>query len=757
MGPPGKAFITKIDRKGDVSWFKKITAPFAGGNGDFESIDEASNGNIFITTNSVQADNKPFFYLVFSPSGNLLYQNKFGITNNPEILGNAAVNTSLVTRFGTDSMLLVLMHPVTSGNQGMTLLTVSNDGPLGQAVTYAPPIGTTFSPYYSKCKIEGNNIFLYGGTQFYSNGCVINSFSQPAYVALKIDRSTKQVVSKKTYCSPPVGSDRFGNSLGEGTDNINTSISFQANGNIIFYRRIWGVEFNGTDTLIRIFKISVFDSSFTHIKSEYICTSRKFNWSRNWDYSLFIDSLNMRHLYVHDLPNRKVYYSVGDATGKFFPQKEISHLATRKNAEINYVSRILEPGYFTSFDIVSSDNQRSYIDNFRILANDTAAACFGTTIDFLASKPASVSPINWQGDFTVQQAVIGSAPTNFTLEDYPLQRTIVCNIVRKCDTIKLNAPDTVCNITQPVIITAHKNPLCYGKVNFTFDTAQVQSYTQLNDTTLSLIFNQSYKGRIYAQPSSCDNLIDSLQIVVIAPSSQFSLGDDTVYCPGKSYVLDAYNPNFKTYRWQDGSTDSIYLATAIGVYYVTTTDYCNRTYADTIRVIEKDFQVNLGKDSTICINESMLLSVPAGYLNYNWQPQTDIIPVNSHSVTISPRVNTSYSVEAEVFSGCKLSDSINIAVEACPLYIYFPNAFTPNNDGLNDIFKPLVEAALEKYELRIYNRWGQLVFRTTKKSEGWTGEFNGRPQDYGTFVWQCSYKFYNKPEKSIKGTVNIIR
>jgi hypothetical protein len=321
-------------------------------------------------------------------------------------------------------------------------------------------------------------------------------------------------------------------------------------------------------------------------------------WWEDWDFELYIDSLNTRYIYIHDFPNKQIYYAVGNYAGQFLLQKKIPLMTTRRNHFQN-ISQIQEPGYFTSFNIVSSDYQHSYIDNFRILAKDTAAPCFGATLDLLTSKPASVSPINWQGDFTIQQAVIESAPVSFVVEDYSLERTIFCNIVHKCDTIKLNAPNTVCDITQPVIITAHKNPLCEGKVNFTFDTAQVQSYTQINDTTLSLGFNKSYRGWIYARPSSCNKLIDSLQIVVIAPSFQFSLGKDTIYCPGKSYLLDAYNPGFKTYHWQDGSTDSTYLVTTSGVYYVTVTDYCSRAYSDTIHIIKKDFKINLGKDSTI--------------------------------------------------------------------------------------------------------------------------------------------------------------
>ena len=759
----GLYFISKINKQGQVVWFKKMTSPFVNGQAGFESVEEASNGNIFVGGINPISANKPFFYLVFSATGNFIYQSELNITNSGANLSNAiSIHFSLISKFGVDSVLLVVHHPVVrtpAEPDAITLLSVSNNGLIGQAYTFVTPLvgSISYYPYYSKCKIENNSIFLYGSSQF-TNACMINFIEQPVYVSLQIDWAIKQVINKKAFCSPPIGYTQFGFPLGEGVDNHNTNITLLANGNTIFYRQIWGLDFNGGDTLTHLFKTSEFDRNFTHVKSEYICTRKRFSGGQEWDYHLYIDSLGFKYISTYDFSGQKIYYAIGNSNGSYFLQKSIPHPATRMDRFGPESKRLLtEPGYLTSFDIVSGDNQHNYIDNFRVLAKDTATACFGTNIDLLSTKPGAVSPINWQGVFEVQQAAIETSPINFTIEDYSLQRIIICNIVNKCDTIKINAPDTVCNISQPVIITAHKNPLCSGKVNFTFDTTSVQSFTQINDTTLSLTFNKSYKGKIFARPSTCDKLKDSVEIVISTVTQPINIGKDTLYCPGKKYLLTAYNPNFRTYYWQDGSTDSIYLATTSGIFYVTTTDYCNRVYSDTIRIIKKDFKLNLGKDSTICKSESMVLTVPSSFTNYSWQPNYNISYISSYSVNINPEINTSYRVEAEVFSGCKLNDTINITVENCPQYIYFPNSFTPNNNGLNDTFRPLSGGAMTKYELQIYNRWGQLIFRTTNKNDGWTGKLKGIQQDNATFVWLCKYQFYGKPEKLIKGTLVLIR
>lgn len=753
-------FISKISKSGNVEWFKKITSPDISSLSEFQNIEEAANGNLIIAGINPPFTTKPFFYIIVSSAGVFLYQNAFDITNTGVSLSNAApLQVSCIIKYDADSMLLCITHPALRSSEGslaITILIISNNGFLGSAYTFTPPSPSFYNPYYSKCKIEGNYIYLYGGAHF-ANTCMAGFFDQPSLTYLKINWETKQVVDKKAYCGPPVGYDQFGYPFGEGVDNRNIIISGLTNENIIIYRQIWGFDFDNGDTLTRLFKISEFDKDFNHLRSEYICTRKRFNWWLEWYYHLFVDSLSTKHISIFDLPGQKIYYALENSQGNFLLQKQMPHIASRIDRFSRESKRLFtEPGYLTSFDIVSGDEQQSYIDNFRILAKDTAAACFGTNIDLLISKPAAVSLIDWQGDFTSRQAILEMTAINFTLKDYPLEKTIVCNILHKCDTIKIHAPDTVCNISIPIIVTVHKNPFCDDKVNFSFDTAQVKSYLQMNDTTISLSFDKSCTFKLFARLSACTQLLDSVTMNVSAPLNTLNLGNDTIFCPGKAYLLNAGN-NYTSYRWQDGSDNNTFTASTPGTYYVTVKDYCNRIFSDTINIIYKNFGINLGKDSTLCLNESMKLTVPAGYLNYNWQPQNNLTYQSPNSVIVNPKVNTSYRVEAEVFSGCKLFDTVQINVLVCPEYIYFPNSFTPNNDGLNDTFKPLTGGVFEKYELQIYNRWGQLVYSTKNKTEGWSGKYKDIFQSSGVFVWFCKYKFFGKEEKFLKGTVNVIK
>jgi gliding motility-associated-like protein len=88
--------------------------------------------------------------------------------------------------------------------------------------------------------------------------------------------------------------------------------------------------------------------------------------------------------------------------------------------------------------------------------------------------------------------------------------------------------------------------------------------------------------------------------------------------------------------------------------------------------------------------------------------------------------------------------------------LYFPSAFTPNNDGLNETFKAAYNFAVTGYELVIVNRWGQVVFKTTDISKGWNGEVNGKKQAAGVYIYRVSCKL-NGSDLMQKGTITLIR
>ena len=120
---------------------------------------------------------------------------------------------------------------------------------------------------------------------------------------------------------------------------------------------------------------------------------------------------------------------------------------------------------------------------------------------------------------------------------------------------------------------------------------------------------------------------------------------------------------------------------------------------------------------------------------------------------------TYYSVKLVAFNnllGC--SDSVRhplTVLDHCLIAV--PTAFTPNNDGLNDYFRPHNALKADNYEFKVFNRWGQLVFHSRNWREKWDGKINERPQGTGVFVWMLSYTHRDTGKKVFqKGTVTLI-
>ena len=91
------------------------------------------------------------------------------------------------------------------------------------------------------------------------------------------------------------------------------------------------------------------------------------------------------------------------------------------------------------------------------------------------------------------------------------------------------------------------------------------------------------------------------------------------------------------------------------------------------------------------------------------------------------------------------------------LGLYTPTAFTPNNDGHTDLFKPIMYGTVKQFEFRILNRYGETVFYTKDISRGWDGKLNGVIQNTGVFVWICTYQLDNQMVNVEKGSVLLMR
>jgi gliding motility-associated-like protein len=158
--------------------------------------------------------------------------------------------------------------------------------------------------------------------------------------------------------------------------------------------------------------------------------------------------------------------------------------------------------------------------------------------------------------------------------------------------------------------------------------------------------------------------------------------------------------------------------------------------------------VVLPEDTILCSGHSLVLDAGAGYNSYLWQD-------GSTGQNIRVAAAGTYWVKLGG-THCANTDTILVTVENCAHTIYFPNAFTPNGDGHNDLFKPVLSVHPVFYHFSIYNRRGQRIFDTTDPYKGWDGRIGDHDQGTGTYVWICTYQFAGDKKISRRGDLTLI-
>jgi gliding motility-associated-like protein len=158
----------------------------------------------------------------------------------------------------------------------------------------------------------------------------------------------------------------------------------------------------------------------------------------------------------------------------------------------------------------------------------------------------------------------------------------------------------------------------------------------------------------------------------------------------------------------------------------------------------------LPPDTTKCDYSDIVIGAKTTFQTYLWNGgQT------TRTITIPD--SGPYTLQVTDTNGCTAVDSITITDSACPQYVYVPNAFTPNSDGRNDLFRPVFAGAASGFRFSVYDRWGRQVFQSVDPYSGWDGTTGGKRQPAGVYVWVCVYKLYHQPERIQRGTVMLIR
>jgi gliding motility-associated-like protein len=189
----------------------------------------------------------------------------------------------------------------------------------------------------------------------------------------------------------------------------------------------------------------------------------------------------------------------------------------------------------------------------------------------------------------------------------------------------------------------------------------------------------------------------------------------------------------------NGATTNTFETPAQGYYYVTVTTPCGAFTSDSITVVVHSVSsASISNNQVICPPESVQL-VANGGLTYQWSPATNINFTNIPNPTVNPEITTVYTVVVTNEHGCSASLSVEVAVSCDSLFI--PNGFSPNNDGINDGY--VIDGILNYPNNRIwiFNRWGNLIYKTKGYANQWDGISNVQGIYFGKKVPQGTYYF----------------
>jgi gliding motility-associated-like protein len=239
--------------------------------------------------------------------------------------------------------------------------------------------------------------------------------------------------------------------------------------------------------------------------------------------------------------------------------------------------------------------------------------------------------------------------------------------------------------------------------------------------------------------------------------SAFNLGNDTIVCGQPPLLLDLPFMDDIAFLWHDESTTKSYNMQKSGKAWVTIKNSSGCIYRDTIQVDFLSLEQNLGEDLSICKGQAF-----QHMLKVDWNSASNILwntGANTASIWIQD-TGTYWVKVATADPPCSASDTVIISSEMCQCFTNIPNAFSPNNDGYNDYFLPVIEQGclVKHYVFNIYNRFGQRIYHSATPQTGWNGYHNNLPADAGAYFYEVSFEGGTKGKRYYyKGDFLLIR
>ena len=294
--------------------------------------------------------------------------------------------------------------------------------------------------------------------------------------------------------------------------------------------------------------------------------------------------------------------------------------------------------------------------------------------------------------------------------------------------------------------------LCMGDslpLDITWPGATYLWHDDLNEPTRTITQPGIYSVNL---SHHCGDRYDELAVDYIDRPQPFSLGEDQSLCEGDTLLLDATQPGFN-YHWQNGTIEPTYTVRWEGVFVARVWNECGEE-TDEIEITYLPIpRAELNQDTTICERDQFSMNVDMGdRVNYTWSD-------GSTDPGFLVQEAGFYAVSVENMCGIA-TDSILVSEHPCFCAIHAPTAFTPNLDGFNDEFRLFYDCEILSGTLKIFSRWGDLVFESSNPEDIWDGSYLGKGMPEGVYIWAFEYQYQEADRTRViqeSGTVTLIR
>jgi gliding motility-associated-like protein len=394
--------------------------------------------------------------------------------------------------------------------------------------------------------------------------------------------------------------------------------------------------------------------------------------------------------------------------------------------------------------------QLSVTDNF---------GCIGTA-NTSVSENTSLSPtITGNTDFCEGSTTTLTADSGYTNYNWSTGGTGTSVTLNASNpNIILTVTDaTGCSGTATAAVTQHLNPTpnISGALSFCTDGFTTLSSTGYNNYLWSTgeiteSATITTPGTVSLTVTDANGCVGSQQTTVTEQAYLTpTITGNTDFCEGNTASIAA-ETGYTSYIWTTGNTNNQVIIDEGGIYSVTVSDANGCTGIGTTNVVmhpnpDPSISGNLSFAET---SSTVLSAVGGNYNSYAW---------SSGSTEASIEVNNGgiYIVAVSDANGCTGSAAA-IVNEQAIFDILIPNAFSPNNDGVNDVFR-IVGLHIQNTKILISDRWGREVYNSTDTKQGWDGTTNGIEREMGVYAYTVWVKLDNGREKMYHGNVTLMR